>query len=293
MNLTLSDLTKYYGDKAAADHISLKLTPGITGLLGPNGAGKTTLIRMLCDLLRPDRGRILLDGEEIHLMGERYRDLLGYVPQKIGFYPWFTAEKYLTYLAVLKGLDKKQAAGRIDELLDRVGLSPERKKKLGAFSGGMLQRIGIAQALLNDPKILILDEPTAGLDPRERIRFRSLIAGFARDRLVLLSTHIVSDVEHIATQVLLMKNGKILAQETIEELCRRFSGQVFTLNVPAGQAEAYQQLYLVTNVQPAGNQVKLRIVCPDEPEGGAVPAAPTLEDAYLALCGGESPGSRS
>lgn len=286
MKLTLSDLTKYYGDKAAADHISLELTPGITGLLGPNGAGKTTLIRMICDLLRPDRGRILMDGEEIHLMGERYRDLLGYVPQKIGFYPWFTAEKYLTYLAVLKGLDRKQAAARIDELLDRVGLSGERKKKLSAFSGGMIQRIGIAQALLNDPKVLILDEPTAGLDPQERIRFRSLIAGFARDRLILLSTHIVSDVEHIATQVLLMKNGKILAQETIEELCLRFSGQVFTLNVPACQTEAYQQRYLVTNVQPAGDQVQLRIVCPDEPEGGAVPAAPTLEDAYLALCGG-------
>ena len=286
MKLTLSDLTKYYGDKAAADHISLELTPGITGLLGPNGAGKTTLIRMICDLLRPDRGRILLNGEEIHLMGERYRDLLGYVPQKIGFYPWFTAEKYLTYLAVLKGLDKKQAAARIDELLDRVGLSGERKKKLSAFSGGMIQRVGIAQALLNDPKILILDEPTAGLDPQERIRFRSLIAGFARDRLVLLSTHIVSDVEHIATQVLLMKNGKILAQETIEELCRRFSGQVFTLNVPAGQADACQHQYLVTNVQPAGDQVQLRIVCPDEPEGGAVPVEPTLEDAYLALCGG-------
>ena len=222
MKLTISDLTKRYGKKAAVDHVNLELTPGITGLLGPNGAGKTTLIRMLCDLIRPDDGTVLLDGREIRLMGEEYRDILGYVPQKIGYYPWFTAEKYLSYLAVLKGIEKKQAGAKIDELFDIMGLSGERRKKLGSFSGGMIQRIGIAQALLNDPKILILDEPTTGLDPQERINFRSLITGLAGERLVLLSTHIISDIEHIADEIVMMKEGRILAQESTAGLLARF-----------------------------------------------------------------------
>ena len=197
MKLTITDLTKKFGHKTAVNHVDLELTPGIIGLLGPNGAGKTTMIRLLCDLIQPDSGAVLLDGENIRFMGEDYRDILGYLPQKVGYYPWFTAEKYLMYIAALKGLSTEEAAAKTKDLLEQVGLYSERKKRLGAFSGGMLQRVGIAQALLNDPKILILDEPTAGLDPQERIRFRTMIAGLARDRLVILSTHIVSDVEHV------------------------------------------------------------------------------------------------
>lgn len=286
MRLSICDLTKRYGAENVVDHVNLELTSGIIGLLGPNGAGKTTLIRMICDLIPADTGKVLLDGQEIHRMGAQYRDMLGYVPQKVGFYPWFTAEKYLKYLAVLKGVEKGAADKRIDELLEKTGLADERKKRLGAFSGGMIQRIGIAQALLNDPKILILDEPTAGLDPRERIRFRALIAGLAKDRLVLLSTHIVSDVEHIAAQVLLMKDGGILAQESVEEICRRLAGQVCTLSVCEKDVEVCQSRYVVTNMKPEGDFICLRMVCPAGLPEGAVPVSPTLEDAYLVMCSG-------
>lgn len=287
MNLSVCDLTRRFGSKTAVNHVSFDVKPGIVGLLGPNGAGKTTLIRMLCDLLRPNEGSVLLDGQDIHQMGAEYRSILGYVPQKIGFYPWFTGEKYLRYLATLKGLDKAQAADRIGLLLEKVGLTAEAGKRLGAYSGGMLQRIGIAQALLNDPKVLILDEPTAGLDPQERIRFRTLIAGLAQDRLVLLSTHIVSDVEHIATQVLILKDGQLLAQDSIDRICQPFSGQVCTLTVLPEQAALYQTRYAVTNMQPAEGLIRLRMVCPGGIPKGGIPITPGLEDAYLALCRGE------
>lgn len=287
MNLSVCDLTRRFGSKTAVNRVNFDVKPGIVGLLGPNGAGKTTLIRMLCDLLHPNEGSVLLDGQDIHQMGAEYRSILGYVPQKIGFYPWFTGEKYLRYLATLKGLDKTQAADRIGLLLEKVGLTAEAGKRLGAYSGGMLQRIGIAQALLNDPKVLILDEPTAGLDPQERIRFRTLIAGLAQDRLVLLSTHIVSDVEHIATQVLILKDGQLLAQDSIVRICQPFSGQVCTLAVPPEQAAWYQTRYAVTNMQPAEGLIRLRMVCLGGIPKGAVPVTPGLEDAYLALCRGE------
>ena len=225
MKLTITDLTKRYGRKTAVDHVNLELTPGIIGLLGPNGEGKTTQIRLLCDLITPDGGAVLLDGENIRTLGEEYRDTLGYLPQKVGYYPWFSAEKYLMYIATLKGLSPSDAERKTASLLEQVGLYDERKKRLGAYSGGMLQRIGIAQALLNDPKILILDEPTAGLDPQERIRFRTMIAGLARDRLVILSTHIVSDVEHIATEVVMLRSGKIVAHDSMEHIRNSLTGK--------------------------------------------------------------------
>ena len=287
MKLTLTDLTKAFHGKMAVDHVNLELSPGIVGLLGPNGAGKTTMIRLLCDLIQPDAGAVLLDGENIRAMGESYREILGYLPQKVGYYPWFTAEKYLMYIAALKGLSAGDAADRTKALLEQVGLYDERKKRLSAFSGGMLQRIGIAQALLNDPKILILDEPTAGLDPQERIRFRTMIAGLARDRLVILSTHIVSDIEHIATQVVMLRKGKVAAHDTIERILDSLQGKVCTLTVSAELAESYRKTHLVANMQPVEDKILLRLVCPDGfPEGAAV-AQPELEDAYLACCGRE------
>lgn len=287
MKLTITDLTKKFGHKTAVDHVDLELTPGIIGLLGPNGAGKTTMIRLLCDLTQPDSGAVLLDGENIRSMGEDYRDLLGYLPQKVGYYPWFTAEKYLMYIAALKGLSTEEAAAKAKNLLEQVGLYDERKKRLNAFSGGMLQRVGIAQALLNDPKILILDEPTAGLDPQERIRFRTMIAGLARDRLVILSTHIVSDVEHIATQVVMLRSGKVVAHDTIEHIRNTLTGKVCTLTVSAEEADQYRQTHLVANMQPVREEIMLRLVCPNGFPDGAVPVEPDLEDAYLAYCGRE------
>lgn len=267
--------------------MDLELTPGIIGLLGPNGAGKTTMIRLLCDLTQPNSGAVLLDGENIRSMGEDYRDILGYLPQKVGYYPWFTAEKYLMYITALKGLSTDEAAAKTNDLLEQVGLYGERNKRLGAFSGGMLQRVGIAQALLNDPKVLILDEPTAGLDPQERIRFRTMIAGLARDRLVILSTHIVSDVEHIATQVIMLRSGKVVAHDTIEHIRNNLAGKVCTLTISAEEAEQYRQTHLVVNMQPVGEKIMLRLVCPNGFPDGAVPVEPDLEDAYLAYCGRE------
>ncbi|MGN0267648.1 MAG: ABC transporter ATP-binding protein [Lachnospiraceae bacterium] len=285
MKLTITDLTKCYGSKCVTDHINLELTPGIIGLLGPNGAGKTTLIRLMCDLIRPDAGGVYLDGENIADMGEAYRNVLGYLPQKVGYYPWFSAEKYLLYIAALKGLSKADAKVKTAELLRKVGLYEERKKRLSAYSGGMIQRVGIAQALLNDPKILILDEPTAGLDPQERIRFRTMIAGLAKDCLVILSTHIVTDVEHIASKVILLKSGQVVAYDTIDKILEPLSGQVCSLLVSDAEAEKYREQYLVSNMQPTENGILMRMVCPDRIPEGAVPVSAELEDAYIAYCG--------
>lgn len=287
MKLTITDLTKTYGDKIALDHVNLELTSGIIGLLGPNGAGKTTMIRLLCDLIEPDNGAVLYNGENIISLGEDYRDILGYLPQKMGYYPWFSAEKYLMYLAALKGLSKTEAQDKVEELLNKVGLYEVRKKRLGTFSGGMIQRVGIAQALLNNPKILILDEPTAGLDPQERIRFRTIIASIARDCLVILSTHIVSDVEHIATKVVMLRSGQVVAHDTIEHIVESLEGKVCTIVVTPEEAENYRKNYLIANMQPDGEKVKLRLVCNESLPKDAVCVEPDLEDAYLAYCGQE------
>ena len=210
MELIIDRVSKQYKNKIAVDHISAKLQKGVYGLLGENGAGKTTLMRMLCGILKPTSGTITFDG--IDVSEEQYRAVLGYLPQDFGYYPEFTAMDFLLYLAALKGIPKVQAKRKANELLALVSLDDVGRKKIKTFSGGMKQRLGIAQALLNDPKLVILDEPTAGLDPKERVRFRNLIDNLGKDSIVLLSTHIVSDIEHIADQVLMMKDGQLIFQ---------------------------------------------------------------------------------
>ena len=218
MELKLTHVTKQYGTKTAVDHINMTLREGIYGLLGANGAGKTSLMRLVCLIQKRSGGEITLDGREIQEMGEEYRSLLGYLPQNFGYYPEFTAQKFLLYMSALKGLNKHAAKRRIEELLDVTGLTDDRNRKIKTFSGGMKRRLGIAQALLSHPRILILDEPTAGLDPKERVRFRDMIAALGKESIVILSTHIVSDIEHIADRILLMKDGQIIFNGTQEEI---------------------------------------------------------------------------
>jgi len=210
MELTADRLTKQYKNKIAVDRMSFTLTAGVTGLLGSNGAGKTTLMRLLCGILVPTGGTVTWDGMEVGT--EEYRDILGYLPQEFGYYPEFTGRDFLLYMSAVKGIPKSEALRRTEELIGLVSLTPVARKKVRTYSGGMKQRLGIAQALLNDPQVLIMDEPTAGLDPQERVRFRDLIAGLGKDRIVLLSTHIVSDLEHIADKLMIMKEGRLIWQ---------------------------------------------------------------------------------
>lgn len=216
MELIIKDVSKQYKDKCAVATTNINITPGVVGLLGANGAGKTTLMRMICGIINPSTGNISFDG--IDVSNEMYRDALGYLPQDFGYYPNFSGRDFLLYMAALKGLDKKMAQRKCDELLKIVGLEEVQKKKIKTYSGGMKQRLGIAQAILNDPRIIILDEPTAGLDPKERVRFRNLIADIGKDNIVILSTHIVSDIEHIADRVLMMKEGNIIFDGKMDEI---------------------------------------------------------------------------
>lgn len=281
MELSIDRLTKQYGKKIAVDCVSTVMKPGVYGLLGENGAGKTTLMRMLCAILEATAGEVFLDGKEITALGPNYRDLLGYLPQDFGYYPNYTAKEFLLYMAALKGIPREEAGKRADELLEVVGLSEAASKKVKTFSGGMKQRVGIAQALLNEPKILILDEPTAGLDPKERVRFRNLISDYANDRIVILSTHIVSDIEAIADEVLLMRKGKLVSQGTVAELTKEAAGKVWELTTSTAEAKIWQERAAVANLRHEGEQVVLRILAEDKPATEAVCCEATLEDLYL------------
>lgn len=281
MELSVDRLTKHYGSKIAVDCVSAVLKPGVYGLLGENGAGKTTLMRMLCAILESTSGEVFLDGREIVSMGAEYRDILGYLPQDFGYYPNYTAREFLLYMAALKGIPRDTAKKRAGELLETVGLNDVTAKKMKTFSGGMKQRVGIAQALLNYPKLLILDEPTAGLDPKERVRFRNLISDYADGRIVILSTHIVSDIEAIADEVLLMKKGKLVSQGTVSELTKEAAGKVWELTVSPAEAKSWQERASVANLRHEGDQVVLRILADEKPAEGAVSCEATLEDLYL------------
>lgn len=281
MELSLDRLTKNYGSKIAVDCVSATLKPGVYGLLGANGAGKTTLMRMLCAILESTSGEIFLDGKDIITMGADYRNVLGYLPQDFGYYPNYTAMEFLMYVSALKGIPKKISKKRSGQLLEEVGLSHVANKKVKTFSGGMKQRVGIAQALLNNPDILILDEPTAGLDPKERVRFRNLLSDYAGDKIVILSTHIVSDIEAIADEVLLMKKGKFVLQGTVAKLIHKVDGKVWELAVSSAEAKRWQAKSTVANLRHEGSQVVLRIISDNIPSERAVPCEATLEDLYL------------
>ena len=285
MELKITDLTKEFSGTRAVDSVNETLGRGVYGLLGVNGAGKTTLMRMLTTLLQPTSGSITWDGEDIFAMEGRFRNLLGYLPQDFGFYPNFTVGEYLLYIASIKGLRPAVAKQRVKELLSQVGLSKARNKKMKNLSGGMKRRAGIAQAMLNDPKLLILDEPTAGLDPNERIRFRNLISELAEDRVVLLSTHIVSDVEYIAGKIFLMKDGRIAVSGTAQELIASMPEQVWACQVPKTRIDAYLKALKVSNVKTTPEGAELRIVSAEQPTDDAVRVQPTLEDVFLCYFG--------
>ena len=276
--LSVEHVTKRYGDFTALEDISLTFTTGVYGLLAPNGAGKTTLIKMLATLLFPTSGQILWDGEDILSLGEVYRGLLGYLPQEFGYYPGYTPRQFLRYAAALQCLPRREAEKRIGELLELVGLSEAANKKMRQFSGGMLQRVGIATAMLNDPRLLILDEPTAGLDPRERVRFRNLIHSLASDRTVILSTHIVSDIETIAGQIILFRDHRLYCCDTPANLCARFQGKVF--EAPAGTALGPDQ-FLLSERQ--GERGTLLRFLSETPPAVGTPASAGLEDAFLSI----------
>lgn len=281
MELVFENVTKRYKDVTAVERLSYRMENGVYGLLGSNGAGKTTLMRMICTLIRPDEGRILCNGKDVWQMDKAYRRILGYLPQEFGFYPDFTAEEYLLYIALIKDMHPALARKRIRELLCQVGMERYRKKKMKGFSGGMKRRIGIAQAMLNNPKILVLDEPTAGLDPNERIRLRNLLSELSRDRLVLLSTHIVPDVEYIANEILLMKDGRIEDAGTAAGLIEAMPEQVWLCTVPETQVEGYLRKYRVANIRTAPEGTELRILSAELPAQGAKQVPATLEDVFL------------
>ena len=281
MELSLDHLSKQYGSKIAVDSISATLTPGVYGLLGANGAGKTTLMRMLCGILEPTSGEVLFNDHEITAMGATYRNMLGYLPQDFGYYPNYTAMEFMLYMAALKGIPRNIAVKRIKKLLTTVDLNHVASKRIRTFSGGMKQRVGIAQALLNNPKVLILDEPTAGLDPKERVRFRNLLSEYAGDKIVILSTHIVSDIEAIADEVLLMKKGRIVQRGTVPELVQKAQGRVWELAVSPREAQMWQAQATVANLRHEGNHVVLRIVSDKMPSQSAVLCSASLEDLYL------------
>ena len=279
--LELVNVQKSFKEKIAVKEINVCLQHGIYGLLGENGAGKTTLIRMICGILEPTQGSILCDGMRIQEMGGAFRSLLGYLPQDFGYYEDFSAYRFLHYMAALKAIPEEYAKNKIDELLEMVDLTAVKDKKLKTFSGGMIRRIGIAQALLNNPEILILDEPTSGLDPKERVRFRNIISSLGKNRIIILSTHIVSDVEYIADSIMIMKNGKMIRTGTESELAEEVKNCVWKSLVPEKEAMELNEKYIVSNLKNQGDKVELRIVSKEKPIPEAEPLEVTLEDIYL------------
>jgi ABC-2 type transport system ATP-binding protein len=281
VKLTVERVGKQYRGRVwALREFSLELRPGVLGLLGPNGAGKTTLMSILATITRASEGRVTWDGADVAKDPDALRTVLGYLPQDFGVYPNLNAVEFLEYLAAVKGLDAATSRRRIEELLSVVNLSDVRKRPLGGFSGGMKQRVGIAQALLNDPELLIVDEPTAGLDPEERVRFRNLLADLSGERIVILSTHIVSDVEATATDIALISGGRLVAHAAPEDLLRRVEGRVWEWVVPSAELNGVKEAFRVSSTARRSDGVHVRVLT-EHPPQGAQPATPTLEDAYL------------
>jgi ABC-2 type transport system ATP-binding protein len=281
LKLVIDKVSKHYqGGNWALKGFTLELNPGVLGLLGPNGAGKTTLMSILATITRATEGKVTWNGTDVASNPDGLRAVLGFLPQDFGVYPNLNAAEFLQYLAAVKGLDAVTSRRRIDELLNLVNLADVRKRPLGGYSGGMKQRVGIAQALLNDPQLLIVDEPTAGLDPEERVRFRNLLSDLSGERIVILSTHIVSDVEATATDIALIAQGTLVAHASPEELLRQVEGKVWEWVLPSAELNAAKQKYLISNTSRRSDGVHARVLA-DAPPNGAQPVTPNLEDAYL------------
>lgn len=284
MELVLKNINKSFKDKIAVNNFNVTLNNGIYGLLGPNGAGKTSLMRIIADVSNATSGEVYLNGKSKSELGADYRSLLGYLPQDVGFYKTFTAQKFLEYVSTLKGLEKEYSKVKIDELLKFVNLEKDRNRKIGKFSGGMKQRLGIAQALLNDPKVLILDEPTAGLDPNERIRFKNLISEISKDKIVILSTHIVSDVEFISNEIIIMKDGKLVEKDTPNELLKSIRGKVHSLRIKEDMLHKVQNEFKVSNIVREKDHILVRVVGHENiniKDVDLIDENPSLEDLFL------------
>lgn len=284
MELKIEHISKRFKDKTAVDDVSLTLTTGVWGLLGANGAGKTTLMRMIADIMIPSSGTISFNGKDIHKMGAEYRNIFGFLPQDFGYSRDFAVKDYLEYVAALKDVPHKETTKKINHLLDILTLSDVKGKKIAKLSGGMKRRVGIAQAMLNDPKILVMDEPTAGLDPGERVRFRNFISEFSHDRIVLISTHIVSDIEYIATRNAIMKEGKIVDVGTTNELVKQIEGKVWSCVVPAEKMIEYEmRLHIINQRNEDNDRISIRYLAEQSAIDGSVTVTPRLEDLYLWL----------
>jgi ABC-type multidrug transport system ATPase subunit len=292
MKLSISHLSKQYRrDFWGLRDFDLELGPGVIGLLGPNGAGKSTLMRMLATITRPTEGMVQWNGVDILKSPDTLRCVLGYLPQDFGIYPNLTGLEFLEYMAAIKGLDAKYARRRIDELLVVVNLVHAAKRPLGGYSGGMKQRVGIAQALLNDPQLLIVDEPTVGLDPEERVRFRNLLSDLSGQRIILLSTHIVSDVEATATEIVIINQGRKLQHAAPEKLLELLAGQVWQWIVPSTELPALKQKFILSSTVRRADGIQVRLVSDSAPSPQAQPIPPSLEDVYLQLV--STDGTRS